>query len=238
MISYPSRAQLNDTLLVNGEQSIRPIQALHPSGREGRDRLVTSTVLQSSSSLVDSLQHSEKNTPSASSLWSAGSPLSGSTLCPTPQSPQLEFDGIDHDGKRYAWPGNAPSRSETTAATSYTVEICHPIDDTGRIQKWKGDLYRLSPFATLISMVAYFLYYTYRIHCTLDAQRTFNQVYIMAWIFISAEGCVACQCCPILFLFGAKESRSDYLPPVLPDAINSAPTSSKAPSPRENCSNC
>lgn len=75
---------------------------------------------------------------------------------------------------------------------SYTVETIQLEDDAGQIPQWKRRLYRLSPFTTLISRVAYFLY-TYRIHCTLDAQLVFNKVYVMAWIFISAEGCVACK---------------------------------------------
>src|ERR1700709_472643 len=167
MISYPPRALLRDTLLVNGQQSTRSIQALHRAGQEERDRPVTSTEPQSSSSLIDSLLHSDKNTPHVSSPWSIGSPLSGSTLCPTPQSSQFEYDGISSDRNPYHGARNAPSCSRTTAPTSYTVETWHPIDDAGRIRKWKSHLYRLSPFTTLISMVAYFLYYTYRIHCTL-----------------------------------------------------------------------
>jgi hypothetical protein len=233
MISYPPRAQLSDTLLVNGQQSTRSIQELHRAGRGERNHPVTPTEPQSSSSLVDSLLHSDKDTLHASSPWSIGSPLSGSTLCPTPQSSQFEYDGIGRDWKPYPGPRHAPSSSGTTAPTSYTVETWHPIDDAGRIRKWKSHLYRLSPFTTLISMVAYFLYYTYRIHCTLDAQRAFNQVYIMAWIFISAEGCVACECSrAFVSCLELRSNSPDYFPPVLPDAIYSPTTSSQAASPR------
>ncbi|KAF4625484.1 hypothetical protein G7Y89_g12682 [Cudoniella acicularis] len=76
--------------------------------------------------------------------------------------------------------------------TSYTIETLHKNDDVEFLPQWKRNLYRFSPLFTFLAVAAYFLYYAYRIHCTVYAQRAYHKVYIMAWLFIAAEGCVAC----------------------------------------------
>jgi hypothetical protein len=200
MVSFPRRAQLSNHQVPSsesGDQATRPIPVFPRPGQEGSYRPALSAIPQPSTSLRrpgDSLPCADQGSLHRPSLYSDESSLGGSTLCPTPRSAQLAYNGgYSNDTPFKASEGSTPYDEIVNPAT-YTVETLHPVDDAGRIPKWKSRLYRLSPFSTLISMVAYFLYYSYRIHCTLDAQRQFNQVYVMAWIFISAEGCVACQC--------------------------------------------
>jgi hypothetical protein len=76
---------------------------------------------------------------------------------------------------------------------TYTIETLHENDDVDLLLPWKRRLYRFSPLFTFLAVGAYFLYYGYRIHCTVYAQRSYHKVYVMAWLFIAAEGCVACK---------------------------------------------
>ncbi|KAH6662095.1 nucleotide-diphospho-sugar transferase [Halenospora varia] len=75
---------------------------------------------------------------------------------------------------------------------SYTIETIATHDDVEFLPPWKRNLYRLSPIFTFLAVAAYFTYYAYRIHCTVYAQRAYHKIYVMAWLFIAAEGCVAC----------------------------------------------
>jgi hypothetical protein len=74
-----------------------------------------------------------------------------------------------------------------------TIETLHEHDDIDLLSTWKRKLYRLSPLITFLSVAAYFLYYGYRIHCTIEAQEAYHKIYAMAWLFIAAEGAVACK---------------------------------------------
>ena len=48
-------------------------------------------------------------------------------------------------------------------------------------------VHKLMPFVTCIALVATFVYFGFRIYCTLDAQRVYQKFYPMAWVFIIAE---------------------------------------------------
>lgn len=198
MIPVPPRAKLSNP--ENGDETISPTQ--HDILCNHRINLlptppVTSQSSSPTASLIEPTNCSSPNvetSPKRPFLYSTDSPMSGSTLCPTPQSPQEGYENKELEDILFKNSQGVTSFEKTLDRASYTVDTLLPIDDAGRIAPWKRRLYRLSPFTTLISMVVYFSYYTYRIHCTLDAQRVFNQVYIMAWVFICAEGCVACEC--------------------------------------------
>lgn len=43
------------------------------------------------------------------------------------------------------------------------------------------------PFFTCLALAATFVYFGYRIYCTIDAQRAHHKLYPMAWVFIIAE---------------------------------------------------
>ena len=199
MISFPSRTQLRCN---NGQyrspqddsETSGTIQSPLPSSQIFYCLSDTAAIPRSSEPVSLSVPIS-MNDPALSgtpSLYSNDSPLSGSTLCPTPQSARLQDGNGDPTSSVDKNPESITSFAQLLDPASYTVETLDSQDDAHRIAPWKRRVYRLSPFTTLISMVAYFTYYAYRIHCTLDAQRAFNQVYIMAWIFICAEGCAAC----------------------------------------------
>ena len=190
MLAFPPRARLGqseDCDITLSSRIVSPLLSPH-------------TIPQSDSFSIHStrsLPHSGHAQPTKRpSLRPTESPLSGSTLCPTPQSAQSE-DEDKEDFENTSWrkpSGSVASFGKILDPSSYTVETLQQIDDAGRIAPWRCLVYRLSPLTTLISMVAYFMYYTYRIYCTLDAQWVYDKVYIMAWIFITAEGCVACEC--------------------------------------------
>ena len=75
----------------------------------------------------------------------------------------------------------------------YFIEKLHEHDDGEQLRPWKRILHRAAPLSTLLAVGAYILYFGYRIRCTMDAQRSYHKTYIMAWIFIAAEGAVTCK---------------------------------------------
>jgi hypothetical protein len=121
---------------------------------------------------------------------SSGASCSGSSVCPTPHSeftkngPKISIEKVSPSTTSFEKSGD-PS--------SYEIETLHEYDDVEFLSPWKRRLYRLSPLFTFLAAGAYFLYYGYRIHCTIYAQRAFHVIYVMAWLFISAEACVACK---------------------------------------------
>jgi hypothetical protein len=131
--------------------------------------------------------------PSTTSLTSEYDDCDGSTACPTP-NPERPLDGE----RLYNVNIGLASKSVCSFKTyvnpdTYTIETLHEHDDVDLLSPWKRKVYRLSPFVTFLAVAAYFLYYSYRIHCTVYAQRAYHKTYIMAWLFIAAEGCVACE---------------------------------------------
>ena len=130
---------------------------------------------------------------SSSSIYSVSS--DGQTACPTPR-PELDLTDFTRYGEEDSLrkvPLGLNSFERKLNPASYTIETLHKHDDVELLSLWKRRLYRLSPLFTFLAVGAYFLYYSYRIHCTIIAQRAYHKVYVMAWLFIAAEGCVACK---------------------------------------------
>lgn len=85
---------------------------------------------------------------------------------------------------------------------TFEIETLDKHDDADLLSPWRRKLYKLSPLFTLLSVIAYFSYYGYRIYCTVSAQQEYDKVYVMAWLFIAAEGAVACEYgCSICYLW-------------------------------------
>lgn len=84
------------------------------------------------------------------------------------------------------------------------MEITGKRDDGDHLPNWRRRLYRLSPLTTLLSVGAYYAYFTLRILFTIYAQNKYHNTFIMAWFFIVSEMIVACkQSAPIA---GMKQS--------------------------------
>lgn len=75
----------------------------------------------------------------------------------------------------------------------YDPMTVHQLDDVDLLVPWKRIVYKFSPVFTFLAVIAYFAYYGFRIYCTISAQAAYHKIYIMAWFFIAAEGCVACK---------------------------------------------
>lgn len=129
-----------------------------------------------------------------SSTSSFSSNYDGDTICNTPNEKGTFslYDGA-LTPKHGRFSRSVNSFQKQLDPASYTIETLDEHDDAELLSPWKRKLYRLSPLFTLLAVSAYFLYYGYRIHCTVYAQRAYHKTYIMAWLFIAAEGCVACE---------------------------------------------
>jgi len=116
----------------------------------------------------------------------------GSTSCPTPTHESRLFNS----NNPYSFGDTYPS-SDTfdipLDKSLYSVDTLNEKDDVDLIVPWNRWLYRMSPLFTFLAVGVYFLYYGFRIYCTILAERAYNKTYIMAWFFIAAEGCVACK---------------------------------------------
>lgn len=133
-----------------------------------------------------------------SGSFSDSSSYDGATVCPTPalggdeSISYEEFKKQDPATARQVKHFNTFNKHYDTSV--YQIETLHKYDDEIFLPPWKRNMYRLSPLFTFFACASYFLYYAYRIYCTIMAQRAYHKVYIMAWIFIASEGCVACKC--------------------------------------------
>jgi len=120
--------------------------------------------------------------------------LDGPTACPTP-SLDSAFSRLD--GKAILFNPRAlqsvNSFKKNFDPKTYLIETLDQHDDVDLLSPWKRKLYRASPLFTFLAVSAYFLYYRYRIHCTVYAQRAYRKTYMIAWLFIAAEGCVVCE---------------------------------------------
>ncbi|KUJ12185.1 uncharacterized protein LY89DRAFT_738802 [Mollisia scopiformis] len=131
-----------------------------------------------------------------SSSSSLTSDFDGATICQTPnpekafEKPWVEGELTPNKFKRFN--GSTNSFFKHFEPSSYSIETLNKNDDVDLLSPWRRRLYRLSPLFTFLACASYFLYYAYRIHCTIVAQRSYHKTYVMAWLFISAEGCVAC----------------------------------------------
>lgn len=132
-----------------------------------------------------------RRSSSSSSRYSVS--LDGQTACPTPELDLADFKTHGEKDALQKIPLSVTSFDRKLDPDSYIIETLHKHDDIEFLPTWKRRFYRLSPLFTFLAVGAYFLYYAYRIHCTIIAQRAYHKVYIMAWLFIAAEGCVACK---------------------------------------------
>lgn len=186
MISVPPGAKLSDGEGANIRSlSSQPVSTLPSS------IMISQSDSTSSTSSLSSNHNSESEKPP---IYSVESFLDGSTLYPTPRSVHTDVDSEDISVNKPS--GKITSFEKKLDPTLYSVDILAKTDDAGYLAPWKRRLYRVSPLSTLLSMVAYFTYFIYRISCTVIAQRVFHKTYIMAWVFIAAEACVACRYCP------------------------------------------
>lgn len=127
-----------------------------------------------------------------SSSSSLVSDFDGATLSsPGPEKPWME--GELSRSKFNRMNGSTNSFFKKFEPESYSIETVNKNDDVEFLPPWKRRMYRLSPLFTFLAVGSYFLYYIYRIHCTVVAQSTYHKTYVMAWLFIAAEGCVACK---------------------------------------------
>lgn len=177
------------------------------------------------------LRRSSSSSSTYSESWD------GQTACPTPQ-PELDLTDFtryrERDGeKNYLRkiPLSVTSFEKKLDPDTYIIETLHKHDDVEFLPLWKRRLYRLSPLFTFLAVGAYFLYYAYRIHCTVVAQRAYHKIYIMAWLFIAAEGCVACRFRAPDKSLNLTDLRSCTIPPTVPNAFRSWSLQTKAPHP-------
>jgi hypothetical protein len=205
MISFPPRLQQGTP---DGQSRLLPSRPDSPLPSPSITLHDQSSSAFSSTHFLNSSHDSTTNLPRyprpaflrGSSSISLTSEFDGSTACPTPNPESVTGDTL------YNINFGAVSKSVCSFKThidpaTYTIETLHKHDDADLLKPWKRKLYRLSPLFTFFTVAAYFLYYGYRIHCTVNAQRAYHKTYIMAWIFIAAEGCVACK--PLAFLISS-----------------------------------
>ncbi|KAF8847932.1 hypothetical protein BDZ45DRAFT_778103 [Acephala macrosclerotiorum] len=146
-----------------------------------------------------------------SSSSSLVSDFDGATLSsPGPEKPWME--GELSRSKFNRMNGSTNSFFKKFEPESYSIETVNKNDDVEFLPPWKRRMYRLSPLFTFLAVGSYFLYYVYRIHCTVVAQKTYHKTYIMAWLFIAAEGCVACpallhNCYQMLSIRGRRRPK-------------------------------
>lgn len=128
--------------------------------------------------------------------FSDASSYDGATRCQTPALMGDEFSNEDlkkEDPATLRKVHHFNTFGKRYDPTTFSIETLDKHDDVEFLPPWKRNMYRLSPLFTFLACGSYFLYYSFRIHCTIQAQQAYNKVYIMAWIFIAAEGCVACK---------------------------------------------
>jgi hypothetical protein len=164
---------------------------------QGTDRASSYSVYHGGDSSVNLLQYPRPTFHHQnSSVSSFASAYDGDTMCQTPVGEKGYLEEGDISKARLNTFHSMPSINSFEKhldPKTYHIEKLHAHDDEVFLPPWKRTLYRLSPFFTFLATAAYFLYYSYRIHCTIVAQRAYGKVYVMAWLFIAAEGCVACR---------------------------------------------
>lgn len=131
--------------------------------------------------------------------FSDTSSYDGATACPTPALQDESISYEEYKKQDLATPRqvrhfNTFDKKYDTSV--YQIETLHKYDDEIFLPPWKRNMYRLSPLFTFLACGSYFLYYSFRIFCIIDVQRAYDKIYIMAWLFIAAEGCVACKYLP------------------------------------------
>ncbi|KAF2085970.1 glycosyltransferase family 2 protein [Saccharata proteae CBS 121410] len=132
-------------------------------------------------------------TRDSTNTWSMGSytTINGTTACPTPAPYEEDYDEIKKNPFDSDQVTVNSSFHQRFVESSYNVETLAKHDDIDLLPQWKRYLHKLSPLFTFLAVGAYFLYFSFRIYCTIMAQEAYDKVYAMAWVFIGAEACVA-----------------------------------------------
>jgi hypothetical protein len=73
----------------------------------------------------------------------------------------------------------------------FVIQRVAAYDDIDHMSRWKVWVYRTAPLWVLLSLVFYWLYFALRVRFTLAAQASTHQIFVLAWIFITVESCVA-----------------------------------------------
>jgi cellulose synthase/poly-beta-1,6-N-acetylglucosamine synthase-like glycosyltransferase len=73
------------------------------------------------------------------------------------------------------------------ANSPHIVERLADVDDIELRSNWVKAVHKSMPFFTLTAIIASFIYFGYRIHCTLTTQNARHKFFPMAWVFIIAE---------------------------------------------------
>lgn len=197
MVSRPVSPISPSFMSLNNRDSVTPSYISHTP----RDSAASSTYFlghqQQGASSTNLLQYPRPtylhHNSSASSLTSD---FDGATICQTP-NPEKAFEKPWVEGELLAskfkkFNGSTNSFFKNFEPSDYSIETVNKNDDVDLLSPWRRGLYRLSPLFTFLACCSYFLYYAYRIHCTVVAQHAYHKTYVMAWLFIAAEGCVAC----------------------------------------------
>ncbi len=156
----------------------------------------------------------------------------GNTRRPTPTKEEADCNSLNSNA-RSSTLKSVTDFGRYVGPQSYRIETVDKYDDIEFLPLWKRRLYRLSPSFTLFAVAAYFLYYAFRIQCTIYAQRAYHEIYIMAWTFIAAEGCVACMRQSYFwYLISLITRRPCPLTSCISNALHTWPVSSKVAPPR------
>jgi hypothetical protein len=246
MISFPPRLQLQQgTPDVQSQPPSRPISPLPSPSITLHEQ---SSSAASSTYFLNPGHDSTTNQPryprpvflrgsSTASLTSELDDFEGSTACPTPNPESVLGDTLYNN---YFGAVSKNSFKTHYDPATYTIETLHKHDDVDLLKPWKRKLYRLSPLFTFFTVAAYFLYYGYRIYCIMEAQRAYHKTFIMAWVFISAEGCVACKSlASLVSYFVTLSCLTSFRPctatPALSNALSPRPIPSQAPLNWQEC---
>lgn len=89
---------------------------------------------------------------------------------------------------------NPPSISEdyvrqgmSEKIEEYAIQRLAAHDDIEQLSPFKRILYRLCPILVVLTIAAYWIYFTLRVKFTRDAERSAHETYWMAWAFILVE---------------------------------------------------
>jgi hypothetical protein len=81
--------------------------------------------------------------------------------------------------------------NEKTGLRDMHVVTLNSKDDHDHMPQWKRTLFLCAPFLCILTLVAYWTYFTLRIIFVLSSQRQTGKTFPMAWVFIGTEIAVA-----------------------------------------------
>lgn len=123
--------------------------------------------------------------------------LSELSLCMTPDhadSPDGLLTIVQHSTD--AFKSLIPNMSSIELNEKTGLRDMHVIelnrkDDHAHMPPWKRVLFKMSPILCILTLVAYWTYFTLRIIFVLSSQRKTGETFPMAWVFIGTEVAVA-----------------------------------------------